>query len=363
VILGVAKEARAGEHRVALTPSGAKALSEAGNRVLVESGAGVAAGHTDADYESAGATISYARMELFGRAELVAGVQAPEPREYALLQPGQALIAFWALPLLRPEDVRVLLERRITAIGLEAIEDADGRAPVLTSMSEIAGALAVTVGAGLLLNELGGKGTLLGGVPGVPPAHLVILGAGVLGRAAARAGLGGGADVTLLDVDVSHLRGALVELGRPVTTMLATRPNLEKALSFADLVLGAVAVHGERAPLLVTREMLRGMKPRSVVMDLSIDMGGCFETSRPTAFPTPTYSVDGVLHFCVPNLPSVAARTSTLALTNAVLPYLQAIAQRGLGPALAGLPELLRGAYLHDGRCLRESLARVAVEA
>jgi alanine dehydrogenase len=358
VNLGIPKEARAGEHRVALTPSGAKALLEAGNRVFVESGAGFAAGHTDADYESAGATISYSRMEVFARAELVAGVQAPEPCEYALLQQGQAVVAFWGLPTARPNDVRALLERRITAIGLEAIEDAEGRAPVLTSMSEIAGALAVTLGGGMLLNAFGGKGTLLGGVPGVPPAHLVILGAGVLGRSAARAGLGAGADVTLLDIDVEHLRSAVRELGRPVTTMLANRPNIEKALAFADLVLGAVAVHGERAPLLVSREMLRTMKRRSVVMDLSIDMGGCFESSRPTAFPTPSYMVEGVLHFCVPNLPSVAARTSTLALTNVLLPYLQAIAEHGLEQALARVPDLRRGCYLHEGRCLRDSLAR-----
>jgi alanine dehydrogenase len=358
LIIGIPKEARAGEHRVALTPSGVKALTQAGNRVFVESGAGAAAGHPDPDYQSAGAEIGYSRMEAFARAGLVAGVQAPEPREYELLQPGQAVVAFWGLPAARPEDVRELLERRVTAVGLEAIEDDKGRAPVLTSMSEIAGALAVTVGGGLLLNEFGGKGILLGGVPGVPPAHLVILGAGVLGRSAARAGLGAGADVTLLDIDVERLRDAVLALGRPVTTMLATRPNLEKALAFADLALGAVAVHGERAPLLVSRSMLRSMKPRSVVMDLSIDMGGCFESSRPTYFPAPTYEVDGVLHFCVANLPSVAARTATLALTNVVLPYLAAVAASGFERALAEVPEIRRGAYLHDGRCLRESLAQ-----
>lgn len=357
MIIGIPKEARAGEHRVALTPSGVKALVHSGSRVFVETGAGHAAGHPDADYQSAGATISYSRMEAFARAELVAGVQAPEPSEYELLQPGQLVVAFWGLPAARPEDVRALLERRITAVGLEAIEDEKGRAPVLTSMSEIAGALAVTVGGGLLLNEFGGKGILLGGVPGVPPAHLVILGAGVLGRAAARAGLGAGADVTLLDVSVGRLRSAAIEVGRPVTTMLATRPNLEKALSFADLALGAVAVHGERAPLVVTRGMLRLMKPRSVVMDLSIDMGGCFESSRPTAFPTPTYELDGVLHFCVPNLPSVAARTATLALTNVVLPYLSVVAEKGFVQALDDVPNLRRGTYLHAGRCRRESLA------
>jgi len=357
MIVGIPKEARAGEHRVSLTPSAAKTLVQAGSRVFVETGAGDDAGHSDSDYQSAGATISYSRMEVFARAELIAGVQAPEPNEYRLLQPGQALVAFWGLPAARPENVRELLARHVTAVGLEAIEDASGCAPVLTSMSEIAGALAVTVGAGLLLNEFGGKGILLGGVPGVPPAHLVILGAGVLGRSAARAGLGAGADVTLLDIRVERLRSALLEVPRPVTTMLATRPNLEKALSFADLVLGAVAVHGERAPLLVTRQMLRLMKPRSVVMDLSIDMGGCFETSRPTAFPTPVYELDGVLHFCVPNLPAVAARTATLALTNVLLPYLLAIAENGFERALAEEPDIRRGTYLHAGQCLRESLA------
>ena len=221
-----------------------------------------------------------------------------------------------------------------------------------------AGGLAVTVGGGLLLNEFGGKGILLGGAPGVPPAHLVILGAGVLGRSAARAALGAGAQVTLLDQDVARLREAALEVGRTATTMLATRPNVEKALAFADLVLGAVALHGQRAPVVVDRGMLGCMKPRSVVMDLSIDMGGCFETSRPTSFPDATYEVDGILHFCVPNLPSVAARSATLALTNALLPYLLELGAHGLGRALGALPDLRRGCYVHRGRCARESLAR-----
>jgi alanine dehydrogenase len=224
-------------------------------------------------------------------------------------------------------------------------------------MSEIAGSLALTLGAGLLLNEFGGKGILIGGAPGVPPAQLVILGAGVLGRSAARAAVGAGAHVVLLDQSVARLREAVAAVGPSVTTMLATRPNLEKALAFADLVLAAAAVHGERAPLLVTREMLGLMKPRSLVMDLSIDMGGCFETSRPTAFPHPVYEVDGILHFCVPNVPSVAARSTTLALTNATLPYLLEVADKGLDQALAGLPELQRGTYIHRGRCAKESLA------
>jgi alanine dehydrogenase len=355
--IGVPRETRSGEHRVALTPSGVKALVQHGHRVWLETGAGTGAGHSDAEYQSAGANIAFSRLEPFARAELVASVFAPGPADYALLTREQTVFAFWALPTARPEDIRALLERRITAIGLEAIEDDAGHAPVLTGMSEIAGSLAVTVAASLLLTDLGGKGIVLGGAPGVPPANFVILGAGVMGRSAARSAIGLGAAVTMLDQNVAPLRAA-TEAFRGVATMLSTRPNVEKALSFADVVLGAVARHGERAPVLVTREMLRGMRPRSVVVDLSIDMGGCFESSRPTAFPSATYDVDDIVHFCVPNLPSAAARSSTLALTNALLPYLLDVAGSGLDPALAAHPELRRGTYLSRGRCTRESLAR-----
>jgi alanine dehydrogenase len=356
--LGIPRETGAREHRVALMPSGVKALVQQGHRVWVETGAGVGAGHPDADYESAGATIAFSRAEVLGRPELLVGVHAPPPREYDSFRPRQVWFAFWALPASRPEDLRSLLAREATAVGLEVIEDDQGHAPVLTCMSEIAGALALTVGSGLLLNEFGGKGILIGGAPGVPPAQLVILGAGVLGRSAARAAAATGAHVTLLDVVIERLREAALEARHPVTTMLATRPNIEKALTFADLVLGAAAVRGARAPVLVSRDMLRLMKPRSVVMDLSIDMGGCFETSRPTSFPSPVYEAEGILHFCVPNLPSAAARSATQALTNAVLPYLEAVAAHGFERATGALPELRRGTYLYRGRCAKESLAR-----
>jgi alanine dehydrogenase len=358
VDLGIPRETRAGEHRVALSPSGVKSLVQRSHRVWVETGAGADAGHPDAEYQSAGASVAFSRLEPYARGSVVAAVSAPDPTDYELLQKGQAIFAFWHLPAARPEDVRTLLARRVSAVGLEAIEDESGDAPVLTSMSEVAGSLAVTVGAQLLLSEFGGRGILLGGAPGVPPAHLVILGAGVLGRSAARTALGIGAQVTMLDVSVERLRRATAEAGRPFPTMLSSRPNLEKALGFADLVLGAVAVHGQRAPVLVTRDMLRLMRPRSVVLDLSIDMGGCFETSRPTAFPSPAYEVDGVVHFCVPNLPAAVARTATLALTNAVLPYLLEVAEKGFEGAVRAHADLRRGVYLHDGRCARESLAR-----
>ncbi len=355
--IGIPKEIRAGERRVALAPSGVKALTQAGARVFVQKDAGVAAGFSDADFESAGATTVYSRGEVFGRSELVVGIYAPEPSEYEAMVPRQVVVAFWGLAAARPADFASLLAREVTAVGVEVIEDGLGNAPVLTAMSEIAGTLAVVIGSGLLLNEFGGKGILLSGAPAVPPASFVILGAGVLGRSAARAALGLGAHVVMLDRSVDHLRYACEHLGRRVPTMLATRPNIEKALSFADLVLAAVAVRGERAPTLVSRGMLALMKPRSVVIDLSIDMGGCFETSRPTSFPNPVYEVDGILHFCVPNLPSAAARSATLAYTNALLPFLMQIAGRGIDGALAADPDLRRGAYLYRGTCCREPLA------
>jgi alanine dehydrogenase len=356
--VGIPRESRVGEQRAALTPAGAKALVQEGHRVWVEAGAGTRAGFEDAEYQGAGATIAYTRDELYARADVVAAVFPPDPRQYeALLRPGQVVMAFWMLPASRREDLLALQQREVTAIGLEAIADRCGRAPVLESMSEIAGGLAITVGACLLLNAFGGKGVLMGGAPGVPPAHVAILGAGVLGRSAARAALGAGAQVIVLDTRMDRLREAMAERSQ-LATMLATPSNIEKALTFADIVLGAVAVRGARAPLLVTRPMLALMKPKSVVIDLSIDMGGCFETSRPTSFPDPAYEVDGILHFCLPNLPAAAARSATVALTNALLPFLIEMGRGELERAVGGSAELRRGLYLYRGACAQDGLAR-----
>jgi len=357
--IGIPKEKGAQEHRVALTPSGVKALVQAGARVWVENGAGVEAGYSDADYQHAGATTVFSRNEVFGRAELVVCIQPPGTRSLDFLHPDQVVVANWGLPAASPQDFKALQEREITAVGLEVIETEDGVASVRVCMAEIAGKLALTVGSGLLLNEFGGKGLMLPGAPGVPPASLVIVGAGVLGRAAAQAALGIGAHVVMLDRSVEHLRYAMNHLGQSVPTMLATRPNLEKALSFADLLLLAAAVQGERAPMLITRDMLKLMRPRSVIMDLAIDMGGCCETSRPTSFPNPTYEVDGIVHFCVPNLPSVAARSSTVALTNALLPTLLEIVSKGFDTAFQAYRGLCKGTYLYRGACCKESLARI----
>ena len=357
--IAIPKETRANEHRVALTPIGVRALVHEGHRVWVETEAGGEAGYSDEDYQACGATTVYSRQEVLARGDLVVSVYAPTADEYELLHPGQVVVSFWALPAARPEDFRALLDTGVTAVGIEIIEDGAGHAPVLTSMSEIAGKLALTIGSGLLLTEFGGKGILLSGAPGVPPANFVIIGAGVLGRAAAQAATGMGAHVVLLDRSVSHLRYACQHLGRSLPSMLATQPNIEKALSFADLVLAAVAVRGQRPPVLINREMLKAMKPRSVIMDLSIDMGGCMETSRPTSFPNPVYEVDGILHFCVPNLPSVAARSATVALTNALLPYLMEIAELGAARALEEDRDLARGTYVFEGECCKEPLSRM----
>ncbi len=356
---GIPKETRPHEHRVSLTPSGVAALVQSGNRVWVQRGAGTEAGYGDEEYQSAGAQVAYSREELFARAQIVVGVHAPSAQEFHLLRPGQTVMGFWALPAASPQDVHALLGSGATCIGYEIIEDEQGHAPVLTSMSEIAGRLAVTIGSGLLLNEFGGKGILFSGVPGVPPANFVVIGAGALGRAAAQAALGMGASVVLLDRSVAHLREAAAAVGTHVPTMLASPANIEKAISFADLVLLAAAVRGERAPLLVTRGMLKKMKPRAVLMDLSIDMGGCAETSRPTYFPDPVYTVDGIRHFCVPNLPSVAARSATLALTNALLPYLLDLGRLGVARALRQTPELAKGTYVYTGQLSHRGLAQL----
>ena len=357
--IGIPRESLAREHRVALTPRGVKALVEHGHRVYIETGAGAEAGHSDDDYVSAGSTIAYAQGEVLQRGALLLGVQAPRPTEYGLFHAGQTILTFWMLPSAHAESLRALMATGATAIGLEVIEDDEGRAPALQAMSEMAGSLAVVIGAGLLLNEFGGKGVLLTGAPGVTPGQIVILGTGVLGQAAARAAVGLGAEVLLLDADIAQLRRALDRLPRPVPTMAATPHNIARALAFADLVIASPAARGDRAPVIVTRAMLGKMKPRSVIMDLAIDMGGCLETSHPTYFPQPTYETEGILHFCVPNLPTIAARSATQALTNTVLPWVLELADRGTEAALAENAALRRGTYLFGGKCVKESLAEL----
>ncbi len=290
---------------------------------------------------------------------MVIRLSPPTPEECESYQPGQIVISAWHLAVASEDYFRRLLDNKITTIGYEVIEEDDGHAPVLEAMSEIAGRLAVTIGAGLVLNEFGGKGLLIGGAPGIPPASMVILGAGTLGCEAAKFARGIGAHVVVLDKDINALRRVQSVTADEVPTMIATRPRIEKALAFADLLVCSVAVHGERTPTLVTRDMLKLMKPRSVIMDLSIDQGGCCETSRPTDFSNPTYEVDGIIHFCVPNLPSTASRASTRSLTNSMLPYVEEIADKGIDRAMRDNSALERGTYTYDGHCLRKSVSKI----
>jgi alanine dehydrogenase len=355
--IGLVKDRRPFEHRVGLTPGGVRNLTDDGHRVYVESKAGLEAGFPDEAYQEAGATVVYSEDEVLLRAQLLLRISPPPASEYGRFQPGQVVLSSWHLALAPAEGFRTLLEGKVTTVGYEIIEEDDGHAPVLEAMSEIAGRLAITIGSGLLLNEFGGKGLLIGGAPGIPPAALVILGAGTLGREAAEFAGGLGAHVVVLDSDINALRRLQARVGSDVPTMLATRGNIEKSLAFADLFLCAVAVHGERTPVLVKRDMLRLMKPRSIIMDLSIDQGGCCETSHPTDFSNPTYVVDEVIHFCVPNLPSTASRASTRALTNSILPFVEEIANKGFEAAAGDCSAIRRGTYTHDGGCVQERLA------
>lgn len=344
---GVPREVRPGEQRVGLTAPGADALVRGGHRVLIERGAGAAAGFTDEEYRQVGATIVYSAEEVWRRAAVVVKVSRPTADEHAFFA-GQTLFAFLHLSVASPDLVSALQTREMTAIAAEMIQADDGTFPVLHPTSEVAGRLAPVIAGALLetnipgvaKNDQLGRGILLSGIPGVPPANVVILGAGVVGSNAARAFLGVGAQVTILDKSGSRLRGVDAACQGRVVTMLATPYNIAKAASFADVLIGAVYVVGHRAPVLVTREMVRSMRPRAVIIDFSIDQGGAVETSRPTTHRDPVFVAEGVIHYCVPNAPARVARTASHAWSNAVLPYLQLIGDLGVGEALRRSREL-----------------------
>ena len=360
--IGIPRERRESEYRVGLTPIGVQLLSADGHAVYIERGAGLGAGFSDRDYEQAGARIVYQPQEAYGRAELVLKVARPTAEECEWLAEGQTLIGLLHLAAARRSRVEALLDKHITAIGYEMIQNDDGSLPVLTPISQAAGRMLVQVAGTLLQNDKGGKGILLSGVPGVPPAEVVIIGAGTLGTGAARAFTGVGATVYLLDRDLARLQQVDTLLqGRPIT-MVSHEFNVRKVVKFADVVIGAVLLPGQRAPMVVTREMVQSMKPRSVIIDMSIDQGGCVETSRPTTHKSPTFVEEGILHFCVPNLPSVVARTVTHAFNNAAWPYIQAITRLGIDAALEVHPALARGVNTRRGEIVNPALHAIEVK-
>lgn len=357
----IPRERRDSEYRVGLTPAGVRLLTQAGHTCYIEHDAGVGSGFSDYDYQKAGGTIAYRGEEVYLRADLLVKVARPTVEEFEWLREGQVILGFLHLASARPDKVQMLLDRQITAIGCEIIQDAEGHLPVLQPISQVAGRMVPQVAAMLAQNNYGGKGILLGGVAGVPPAEVVILGAGMLGYSAARNFLGMGAAVYVLDQDIRRLQ--VIEQMNPnngrIVTMVSHDFNIEKVCRFADVLVGAVLVPGARAPILVTREMVRSMKPRSIIIDTSIDQGGCVETSRPTTHTNPTFIEEDVIHYCVPNMTGVLGRTATHAMNNATWPYIQQIARLGLEQALQSYPALQRGVYTQRGQVMHPVLADV----
>jgi len=354
--IGVPKEIKNLEFRVGLTPGAIRELVAQGHEVLVETRAGAGIGYDDQAYRAAGAVVVDAAETVFAQAELIVKVKEPQPVECRRLREGQVLFTYLHLAP-DPQQAELLMASGCTAIAYETVVDRQGRLPLLAPMSEIAGRMAAQVGAVSLQNRDGGAGILLGGVPGVPPAKVVVLGGGVVGSNAARMAMGLGADVTVVDRSLPRLAELDADFGPRLKTAFATTENIERLVLDADLVIGGVLIAGATAPRLVTRQHVARMRPGSVLVDVSIDQGGCFETSRATTHSQPTYLVDGIVHYCVANMPGGVARTSTQALGNATLPYVQALAQKGWRAAIADDAGLRAGLNVHAGRIVHPTVA------
>ena len=354
--VGVPTEIKPDEYRVAVTPAGVRELTKLGHDVLIQSGAGEGSAISDDDYVAQGARIVPDADAVFGDAELVLKVKEPQPEEVARLRPEHTLFTYLHLAP-APELTKGLCDSGATCIAYETVEDDHGRLPLLAPMSEVAGKIATQAGAFMLEKPLGGRGVLLGGVPGVAAATVVIIGGGVVGMNAAFIALGMEADVFVLDKNIDTLRGLDIALNGQASTVYSSTVAVEDLLPRADLVIGAVLVHGARAPYVITREQLGLMKRHAVLVDVSIDQGGCFETSRPTTHSDPTYEVDEVTHYCVTNMPGAVPITSTYALTNATLPYMLAIAERGARGAIAADPGLRPGVNVAGGQVTHPAVA------
>ncbi|HNP81269.1 MAG TPA: alanine dehydrogenase [Nitrospira sp.] len=356
MIIGVPKEIKDYEYRVSLTPDGARVLLQAGHRVVVEPSAGQGSGFSDDAYRQAGVQVAGSKAEVFQQADLIVKVKEPQLSECALFRPGQVLFTYLHLASL-PDLTKALVAADITAIAYETVEARDHSLPMLRPMSEIAGRLAVQIGAHYLGTVQGGRGLLLAGVPGVPPAHVVVLGAGVVGTSAVRIAVGMGARVTVINLDLDRLRFLDDLYGGRIATCAATESAIERAVVEADLVIGAVLVPGARAPKVVSRALVKKMKPGSVIVDVAVDQGGCCETTRPTTHSDPVYVVDGVLHYCVTNMPGIVPHTSTLALTNTTLPYIVRLASEGVEKAIRSDPGLAKGVNVMNGRITCQGVA------
>jgi alanine dehydrogenase len=357
MLIGVPKEIKNNEYRAGLTPSGVRELTAHGHRVLIETGLGRAIGLDDEQYVAAGAQVAATPAEIFKQAELLIKVKEPQSQECRMLRPGQVLFTYLHLAP-DPIQTKALVESGAVCIAYETVTAESGGLPLLTPMSEVAGRMSIQAGATNLEMSNGGMGMLLGGVPGVAPAHVVIIGAGVVGTNALQMAVGAGARVTLLDKSLDRLRHLDLVYGNRISTQHSSGHAIERAVLSADLVIGAVLIPGAAAPKLVTRAMVSRMKRGSVLVDVAIDQGGCFETSRPTTHADPTFVVDGVVHYCVANMPGAVARTSTFALNNATLPFAIALADKGWKKALADDVHLRRGLNVCQGEVTYQAVAR-----
>ena len=346
--VGVPKEIKDHETRVGLVPSGAMALREAGHRVVVETNAGAGSSLPDKEYRDAGAEILPSVAEVWSKADLIVKVKEPQPSEYPYFRPGLILFTYLHLAPL-PDLTQKLVEKKVNAVAYETIRESDGSLPLLTPMSEVAGRMAVQVGAQYLEAPNGGRGVLLGGIPGVTPANVLIIGGGVVGHNSAKMAVGLGAHVTIIDRDLERLRELDDIYNSQIITLASNSLTIRDSLRSADLVVGAVLIPGASAPKLVRRDMLKDMKPGAVMVDVAIDQGGCFETSHATTHTDPVYTVDGVVHYCVSNMPAAVPHTSTFGLTNATFPYLAELCAKGLQRACEENPALREGVNTYGG--------------
>lgn len=356
MLVGVPKEIKPQENRVGLVPASVREIHRAGGQVLVEEGAGKGIGIDDEHYRAAGAEMVRTADEVFERADLIVKVKEPQPVECQKLREGQTLFTYLHLAP-DPKQAQLLKESGVTAIAYETVTQPGGGLPLLTPMSQVAGRMSIQAGAHCLEMAQGGSGVLLGGVPGVAPANVIVIGGGVVGTNAARMAMGMEAHVTVLDKSLPRLQELDMQFGSKINTIYATAEALEHYLLEADLVIGAVLVPGAAAPRLVTKSMLKRMKPGSVVVDVAIDQGGCFETSRPTTHQEPTYVVDGIVHYCVANMPGAVPKTSTFALNNATLPFILSLVTRGVKGAMLHDVHLLNGLNVHRGMVTYDAVA------
>ena len=357
MLIGVPKEIKNHEYRIGLTPSGARELVANGHKVIVQRDGGKSIGLTNEMYQKAGAEIVDGAEEIFARADMIIKVKEPQPGECTMLRKDQILYTYLHLAP-DPEQTKALIASGCTAIAYETVTDRNGGLPLLAPMSEVAGRMSIQAGAHALEKAQGGSGVLLGGVPGVMPAEVLVIGGGVVGINAARMAMGMNAHVTILDRSLNRLKELDELYGDRLTTIYSTHDAIEERLAGADLVIGAVLVPGAAAPKLISREQLKLMRPGSVLVDVAIDQGGCFETSKATTHQNPTYEVDGIIHYCVANMPGGVARTSTFALTNATLPFAVQLANKGYKKAMLDDPHLLNGLNVHAGKVTYEAVAR-----